>query len=184
MAKEPNQARWFGVRPTDPEEPFTVKQGTYANLKATIIGDDAAALQVKQNTPSHLKSEVTPASAAEFYVFPQQPTGATQVATEQGAENGVTLLNETSSGKIFYLVAWNVTAKNAAGAIKTADIIVTNNADAIQYMVTHPFVADGEIVNLSGSFPVPLEVPDGWKLKVRSLAAGLEVSACILGYEA
>lgn len=78
MAGEPNQAKWFGVRPTDPEEPFTVIQGTAANLKveaaiaaaqtitvtqatpanlkATVVGDDSLPLKVKQDTAANLKT--------------------------------------------------------------------------------------------------------------------------------
>lgn len=90
MAGEPDQRKWFGVRPTDPEEAIPVKQGVAANLKvqatiaaaqvigifsgayagvkATVIGDDAFPIKVKQDTAANLKVEAAIAAAQSIAV--------------------------------------------------------------------------------------------------------------------
>lgn len=58
MGGEPNRVRWRGVRPTDPEEPFTVKQGTAANLKVEAAIAAAQTIAVTQATAANLKATV------------------------------------------------------------------------------------------------------------------------------
>lgn len=46
MAGEPNQTKWRGIRPTNPEENIPVKQGTAADLNATVTPDGSAVFTV------------------------------------------------------------------------------------------------------------------------------------------
>lgn len=74
MAGEPNQIKWRGVRPTDPEEDIPVKQDTPANLKATVDVAAGQEIEVTQETAADLKATVNIAANQTVEVTQGTPT--------------------------------------------------------------------------------------------------------------
>ncbi len=205
MAGESNQAKWFGVRPTDPEEPFTIIQGTaanlkaqieiaadqsvavtsaaYPNLKATVVGTDAAPIKVKQNVAANLKSEVVPSASAIFSNTPARPTGSTQIIAYNTVTNGAVDAHVVTAGKTLHLVTWvlNGICTNVAGA--NCSLYILNAGDGLEQILNKSWLLENTSVDISLCFSVPIEIPAGWKVQLQATVTNSTTSAQISGYE-
>jgi hypothetical protein len=120
-------------------------------------------------------------------VIPVMRTGNTQVAGSGIANNSTVVLHTVTAGKIFYLNSCSLNVwMTGAGGVLEGYLFVTNAADADQYHLLHLTGYYGTPVeshNDALSFPVPLELPAGWKIKVITSDAVVKAAAFIHGYE-
>lgn len=70
---EKNILKWFGIRPTDPEEDIPVKQGTAANLKVEAAIAAGQSITVVQGTAASLKAQIEIAAAQRVAVTQATP---------------------------------------------------------------------------------------------------------------
>jgi len=115
-------------------------------------------------------------------VVPVPRTGYTQIAKSDSASNATVVLHTVTAGKTFYLTGANFLIYcTVAGT--AFDFPVTNAADAIQYsLIKGIYMANVSIISPLYYSP-PLEIPEGWKIKLISSDANIQLWASVFGYE-
>lgn len=113
MAKEPNQMKWRGVRPTDPEEPFTVISGTAANLKveAAIATDQKIIVEnshIAQGSES--SSHTDPLDETELEATGQLTAGIYDVTITVACDVNHYWINigHRDAGRTTYYGVWRI----------------------------------------------------------------------------
>ena len=111
------------------------------------------------------------------------PDGATQVVADTSAIDCEAIIHTVTSGKTLYLSAVFCGCHNADTSAHLGYLFVTNAADVIQYQLVY-FYLPGTTGNTETlSLSPPLEIQEGWKVKVFSEAATLHAVGVIHGYE-
>ena len=116
-------------------------------------------------------------------ITPVQASGATQIAKSIITSGAIDDLHEVTAGKTLHLVSWTMTAEAGANGVLDTQFYVTNAGNTTQYRIVQRYVKADETFVLSGCFPVPLTIEAGWKIKVMSAGANVNVSVFISGYE-
>lgn len=128
-------------------------------------------------------SGVLPAQGAGPIPVGKIPDGATQVAKSGTASGTTTEIRAVPGLVTLYLTAVTWAVINDSGATQSVDFIVTNAANETQYYFHSSYYLNGQQGSGSVSFPTPLEIPGGYKIKVVSPAANAIISGSIFGYE-
>lgn len=183
MAGESNQAKWFGIRPTDPEEDIPVKQSDETKLNATVT-QAAKDRTVTNATPANLKNEIhQPSTKEDFKTHGRIPSGATQVATASGAVNAVVTIYTVTAGKTLYLSQMTVTVMNDSGATQWYEVYINNASDVFQYVIISANDGNASITPACLSFNPPLEIPAGYKIKAATGHDDMYCNVFLHGYE-
>ena len=113
-----------------------------------------------------------------------KPDGATQIAKSLQADDvSIASIHTVTTGKKFYLNAASLNSWGQDTAYFTG-IQVYNASDVKQYdILSHGFKQTYESRSTTISFPVPLEIPEGWKIKVFCNTEGGSGRAFINGWE-
>lgn len=126
---------------------------------------------------------VLPAAGADAIPVGKIPDGAGQVIEFDKAENATVVVYEVGAVVVLYLSHLLYSIYNFSGGVDSGRVFVTNAADVTQYVFTDTTLANNSGYIVPVPFLPPLEIPAGWKIKVHSRVAGLEVWTCIHGYE-
>ena len=164
------------------KETFEVVQDTPADLTATVT-QAAKDRTVTCDTPANLKAQVEPISGAEFDVTREIPTGATQVAKGTTAQNETVSLHTVTTGKTFYLCLLHMWISNESASNDSAIYDVSDGDGTRQYSISFTRMPDAQFFADTLQFPVPLEIPAGYKFRIISPAASYYARGFIHGYE-
>lgn len=184
MAGEPNQTRWIGIRPTNPEEDIPVKQDTAADLKATVTQAEKDRT-VTNATAANLKAEVTQAAIARR-VAGLRPSGTTQIIACDSATNTTTIIHTVTGGKTLYLQAVSILAVTSEGIGygHSGQVSVRDTGDNFKYiLVGASFDNYGNFPGVFAVFPVPIEIPANYDIYISTDEAHATAYGTIFGWE-
>lgn len=116
-------------------------------------------------------------------ITPLRADGSTQRALYDTARNETTNLRVVPAGKTLHLTDWVVTIHQIGAVNVNAQFFVTNAANGTQYRIVNFWTSEVGNWNLSGNCPVPLEIQEGWKVKILSDNDDMYVYAFIHGFE-
>lgn len=106
----------------------------------------------------------------------------TQVAKEATANNATETLHTVTAGKTLYLTHWVHTVRSNITGLGM--LFVTDDLDVARYYISQiRSQADVAAYAPVGSLYIPIEIPEGYKIKVSSSAAGCVIFAFIHGWE-
>lgn len=127
---------------------------------------------------------IRPSKNADAIPVGKIPDQGTQVAVYDYASGTTVELHEVTTGETLYLSSAFLSARNASGGASSCEIHVTDGDNTEQYTIMLFSMADtlneADTLNL---LP-PLEIPPGWKVKLKSGAANMHSYCFIHGYEA
>lgn len=109
----------------------------------------------------------------------------TQIVASGSASNTTTTIRTVTTGKTFYLTAFNHTTYPSASGSGTSTLIVTNGADVLQYTLATVAMSSSALQNtgFGQALPTPIKIPAGYKIKVVSNSANITNYASIFGWE-
>ena len=113
-------------------------------------------------------------------VFQSIPENAQRVWAYNWAEDTWVVVYTVPSGKSLYLCLAILMASAAADGVGM--LCVYNDAGTFQYClaVTRKAAGDGDTYPIS--FPIPLEIPSGWEIRLYSNASSFHSYGFIFGY--
>ena len=114
---------------------------------------------------------------------PKLPSGAVQIAKYGSANNTITIIHTVSAGKTLYLNSAVAEAYNNSGAAAAHILFVRDTADAEVYKISNKSAFNGQAWSVAITFPVPLEVPEGYDICVQTTVSGATSWAFIHGWE-
>lgn len=176
---EKNRMRWVGVQPTDPEQNIPVKQGTAANLKATVNIAPNQTVIVKQDTPANLKSQIYSTDAG-IKIYPCIPSGYVHVQEYAEAENSIVIIYTVPAGKIFYMTDIVLIMYNLLRGLGTVQIRDENNLNPKVLLGGGVTAELGMTYNKT--FVIPYEVNSLYDIILTSAHKSVYCYAYILGY--
>jgi len=157
MAGEPNQAKWVGIRPTDPAENIPVE------VKA-----------VTGNTP------IIPATPEKIFTYREPPEGCTYVIAYADKVNGDEVVYEVPANTIFYLTDYDFSVD--ATAAGKARLSLHTDAPVVLAFPVYVTVATNVGFAISHNYTTAIQLPAGYTVQIYSQAAGITVFATIVGY--
>ncbi len=127
---------------------------------------------------------VLPSQGADPIPVGKIPDGGTQVAKYALSNGAETLIHTVTDGKTLYLSALAFSIRNVSGSDAQGHMWVTDADDGTQYYFFNIQALDNTGPLGSISFPTPLEIPAGYKIKVKSSQVDAKATGFIHGYEA
>ena len=177
---EANQFKWVGVRPTEPEENIPIKTD-YSKASVKAYAADGTDTHKVNVTNSSINVNCHAADGTKVIpVFQNIPENAQKVCSYNYAENAWAVVYTVPSGKLLYLCLAILMVNAAANG--EGMLCVFDNTGIFQYClaVTRKAAGDGDTYPIS--FPIPLEIPSGWEIRVYSSASSFYSYSFILGY--
>lgn len=157
MAGEPNQAKWVGVRPTDPAVNIPVE------VKA-----------VTGNTP------IIPATPEKIFTTFEPPEGATYASGQDIVVADRQTIFTVGVDTVLYIVSWGVTVN--PGAAGWGALNIRTDAHAVfarlGLMRCETVISQG----CSGNFNMAYQIPAGYYLELYSSAANVTTEGYFTGY--
>ena len=172
MAGEPNQIKWVGIRPTNPEEALPVKPASAATsfIISGIAGGQNVGIDIKT---SSIDLPIKPSSTP--YVFQHEPgpwaatrSGITRTQIIKSSVCTVTtaILNTTTAGKIFYLTTAYLHISRASAMEAYIQIRNASDVEVCKVIYLSANTNTGPVVNLS--FPMPIAIAAGFDICIVS----------------
>jgi len=150
---EKNQAKWIGIRPTDPAEDIPITQTDASKLKATI--------------------------QEPLNVTPKRKEGS-QVTRINSAQNSTAVIYTVPTGQTLYLCL--VVPSCIAVATGYGRVFIRDENDNVLFSICwlQKPANDGHAVGIP--FNPPLEIPGDYDICVQSLQADFHMYGFIFGY--
>jgi len=97
--------------------------------------------------------------------------------------NSTVTLWTVPANKYGYINTLYLSGYNTSGTFSISRLFVTNAADVLQYDIIYRLIPHDSAFDASVTFPMPMKLESGYKLKIRSYAVGNSLQAFVHGYE-
>lgn len=153
-----------------------------AQMVGVVPFQGADPIPTEESSPlTSIQVELKP--GADPILVGKIPDGATQIIVSDEAHNDIRVLRVVTAEKTLYLSSINTVFSALVAGDFRGFLFVTDNGDNTQYNLVYFRIHNQGTLVIAESFTPPLEIPAGWKVKVRSEAANCYTSGCIHGYE-
>lgn len=134
---------------------------------ATVNVAQTATVQVAQTGTVQVAQTgtVDVAQTGIVQVSPKRPVGSSQVQKSEVTVATV-VMHTVTAGKTLYITACNLSQYNASVSPDLVQMFITDAADAVKYRIFYWTGIVGEAAMMSHSFSMPLEVQEGYKVKI------------------
>lgn len=179
MSGESNQIKWVGVRPTNPEEDFSVKQSDHTKVAGLKSFRDSAGngrrMLVDADRHGQVDVLTMPALAVEL-----APPGGTQLRMSGTATNGSTMLYQVPSGKKLHLSAIALSCRGSGTGHVALYIAYATGVEFCRLLDLNQIANEG--MSETNQFLPQVRLWAGTQLVVYSSAANVLATAFLGGY--
>lgn len=107
----------------------------------------------------------------------------TQVNKYGSANNSTTVLHTVTASTVLHLDAITLAGVNLSGGGAYCSLYVTDDSDVLQYNIYVLYLFDNDKDHTELSFPYPVRISAGYKVKINSTANGLTIYGYLHGIE-